>query len=275
METTTKPDGTKIQTETKKDGSKVETTTAKDGSTSKTTTNPNGSSVTENKAADGSTGTVKTDRYGQTTAETQLSGKAIEDAKKNGEPVKAPVEVEATRNSNTAPVVNIEVPKSAGETKVEIPVTNVKPGTVAVLVHPDGTEEIIKNSVPTEYGIRLTVNGGVTVKIVDNSKDFIDNREHWSRDQVNFVAARELFQGVGDNQFGVGHPMTRGMVNTVLARLAGVDTTPAAGQNWYDKGICVSELRYITVEAALAGRATITLNCDSPVTRQKVTRHYK
>ena len=237
VETTTKPDGTKIQTEIKKDGTKVETTTAKDGSTSKTTTNPNGSSVTENKAADGSTGTVKTDQYGQTTAETALSSKAVETAKKNGEPVKAPVEVEATRNSNTAPVVNIEVPKSAGETKVEIPVSNVKPGTVAVLVHPDGTEEIIKNSVPTEDGIQLTVNGGITVKIVDNSKDFIDTREHWSRDQVNFVAARELFQGVGDNQFGVGRPMTRGMVNTVLARLAGVDTTPAAGQNWYDKGI--------------------------------------
>ena len=66
METTTKPDGTKIQTETKKDGTKVETTTAKDGSTSKTTTKPNGSSVT-----DGSTGTVKTDKHGQTTAETQ------------------------------------------------------------------------------------------------------------------------------------------------------------------------------------------------------------
>ena len=199
---------------------------AKDGSTSKTTTNPNGSSVTENKGADGSTGTVKTDKHGQTTAgETSWSGKAIEDAKKNGEPVKAPVEVEATRNSNTASVVNIEVPKSAGETKVEIPGTNVKPGTVAVLVHPDGTEEIIKNSVPTEDGIRLTVNGGATVKIVDNSKDFIDTREHWPRDQVNFVAARELFQGVGNNQFGVGRPMTRGMVNTVLARLAGVDTT--------------------------------------------------
>ena len=237
VETTTKPNGTTVQTETKADGTKVETTTAKDGSTSKTTTNPNGSSVTENKAADGSTGTVKTDQYGQTTAETDLSSKAVETAKKNGEAVKVPVEVEATRNSNTAPVVNIEVPKSAGETKVEIPVSNVKPGTVAVLVHPDGTEEIIKNSVPTEDGIQLTVNGGATVKIVDNSKDFIDTREHWSRDQVNFVAARELFQGVGNNQFGVGHPMTRGMVNTVLARLAGVDTTSAAGQNWYDKGI--------------------------------------
>ena len=79
-------------------------------------------------------------------------------------------------------------------------------------------------------GIRPTVDGSATVKIVDNSKDFIDTREHWSRDQVNFVAARELFQGVGDNQFGVERPMTRGMVNTVLARLAGVDTTPATGQ---------------------------------------------
>ena len=273
--TTTNADGSTTKTETKKDGTVIETTTGKDGSVSKTETKPDGSSVTENKAADGSTGTVKTDKNGQTEAKTALSNKAVEDAKKNGEPVKAPVEVKATRNSNTASVVNIEVPKSAGETKVEIPGTNVKPGTVAVLVRPDGTEEIIKNSVPTEDGIQLTVNGGATVKIVDNSKDFIDTREHWSRDQVNFVAARELFQGVGDNQFGVGRPMTRGMVNTVLARLAGVDTTPAAGQNWYDKSIRVSELRYITVEAALAGRATITLNCDSPVTRQKVTRHYK
>ena len=33
-------------------------------------------------------------------------------------------------------------PKGAGETKVEIPVSNVTPGTVAVLVYPDGTEEI-------------------------------------------------------------------------------------------------------------------------------------
>lgn len=215
METTTKPDGTK-----------VETTTAKDGSVTRIETKPDGSSVTQRTLADGSTGTLKIDKHGQTTAETQLSGKAIENAKKNGEPVKAPVEVEATRNSNTAPVVNIEVPKSAGETKVEIPVTNVKPGTVAVLVHPDGTEEIIKNSLPPEDGIQLTVNGGATVKIVDNSKDFIDTREHWSRDQVNFVAARELFQGGGDNQFGAERPMTRGMANTVLARLAGVDTTP-------------------------------------------------
>ena len=38
---------------------------------------------------------------------------------------------------------------------------------------------------------------------------------------MNFVAARELFNGVGGNQFGVSQPMTRGMVVTVLYRMAG------------------------------------------------------
>ena len=236
-ETKTNTDGSTTKTETRRDGSVTQTTTGKDGSVSKTETKPDGGSVTENKAADGSTGTVKTDKNGQTEAKTALSNKAIEDAKKNGEAVTAPVQVEATRDSSTAPTVKVELPKNAGETEVEIPVSNAKPGTVAVLVHPDGTEEILKASVSTENGIRLTVDGSATVKIVDNSKDFIDTRNHWAKDEINFVASRELFKGVTEEYFGVERTMTRAMVNTVLARLAGVDTTPAAGQNWYDKGI--------------------------------------
>ncbi|MEQ2847935.1 S-layer homology domain-containing protein, partial [Agathobaculum butyriciproducens] len=207
--TVTNPDGSVTKTETKKDGTKVETTTAKDGSTFKTTTNPNGSSVTENKAADGSTGTVKTDKNGQTTAETTLSSKAIEDAKRNGEPVKAPVEVKATRDSDTAPTVKIELPRNSGDTKVEIPVSNVKPGTVAVLVHADGTEEIVKNSLPTEDGIQLTVNGGATVKIVDNSKDFADTRNHWAKDAIDFVSARGLVNGMNDSIYAPNNSTTR------------------------------------------------------------------
>ena len=162
-ETKNNPDGSTTKTETRRDGSVTQTTTGKDGGTSKTETKPNGSSVTENKAADGSTGTVKTDKNGQTTAETKVSAKAVEDAKRNGEAVKAPVEVKASRDSSTAPVVKVELPRNSGETKVEIPVSNVKSGTVAVLVHPDGTEEILKNSIPTEDGIQLTVDGNATV----------------------------------------------------------------------------------------------------------------
>ncbi len=232
-ETTKNNDGSVTKTETKKDGTKVETTTAKDGSTSKTTTNPNGSSVTETKAADGSTGTVKTDKHGQTTAETTLSSKAIETAKRNGEPVTAPVEVKATRDSNTAPTVKVELPKGAGETKVEIPVSNVKPGTVAVLVHADGTEEIVKNSLPTEDGIQLTVNGGATVKIVDNSKDFADTRNHWAKDAIDFVSARGLVSGMNDSIYAPNASTTRAQLWTILARQNDADLN--GGNTWYEK----------------------------------------
>ena len=231
--TTTRPDGTKVQTETRADGTKIQTETKKDGSTVKTTTNPNGSSVTETKAADGSTGTVKTDKNGQTTAETALSSKAIEDAKKSGEAVKAPVEVEASRDSSTAPSVKVELPKGAGETKVEIPVTNVKPGTVAVLVHADGTEEIVKNSLPTADGIQLTVNGGATVKIVDNSKGFIDTQDHWAKDAIDFVSARGLVSGMSATIYAPNASTTRAQLWTILARQNDADLT--GGSIWYEK----------------------------------------
>ena len=231
--TTTRPDGTKVQTETKADGTVVETTTGKDGSTTKTETKKDGSSVTETKAADGSTGTVKTDKHGQTTAETKVSEKAVEDAKKTGEAVKAPVEVEATRDSNTAPVVKVELPRSSGDTKVEIPVSNVKPGTVAVLVHPDGTEEILKNSVPTEDGIRLTVDGNATVKIVDHSKDFIDTRDHWGKDAIDFVSARGLVSGMNDSTYAPDNATTRAQLWTILARQNDADLS--GGGSWYEK----------------------------------------
>ena len=231
--TTTNADGSVTKTETKSDGTVVETTTGKDGSTTKTETKKDGSSVTESKDAAGSTGTVKTDKNGQTTAETKVSAKAVEDAKKNGEAVKAPVEVKASRNSNTAPTVKVELPKGTGETKVEIPVSNVKPGTVAVLVHADGTEEIVKNSLPTEDGIQLTVNGSATVKIVDNSKDFIDTRSHWAKDAIDFVSARELVNGMNDSIYAPNNSTTRAQLWTILARQNDADLN--GGNTWYEK----------------------------------------
>lgn len=215
--TTTKPEAT-----TKPDGTKVETTTK-----------PDGSSVTESTAPNGSTGTVKTDKDGKTEAAAKLSDKAIEDAKKNGEAVKAPVEVEATRNSSTAPTVSIELPKGAGETKVEIPVSNANSGTVAVLVHPDGTEEVVKNSLPAENGIQLTVNGGATVKIVDNSKDFADTQNHWAKDAIDFVSARGLVNGMNETTYAPDSSTTRAQLWTILARQNDADLS--GGNTWYEK----------------------------------------
>lgn len=220
-DTVKNPDGSTTKTETKADGSKTETTTA---------TTPGGST--------GSTVT-KTDTKGnsQTEANAKLSDQDVKEAQEKGEAVSVPVKgIAAAKEANAATKIKIDVPNNANKTTVEIPVENVTSGTVAVIVHEDGTEELVKDSKPTEHGVQLELSGSTTVKIIDNSKTFDDTKDHWSRDEVNFVAARELFNGVGGNQFGVSQPMTRGMVNTVLARLAGVDTTPGQGQAWYEVG---------------------------------------
>ena len=220
-DTVKNPDGSTTKTETKADGSKTETTTASSGG--------------------GSTGTTvtKTDAKGNTTTEAsaKLSDRDVKEAQEKGEAVTVPVKgIAAAKDANAATKIKIDVPNNANKTTVEIPVENVTSGTVAVIVHEDGTEELVKDSKPTEHGVQLELSGSTTVKIIDNSKTFDDTKGHWSRDEVNFVAARELFNGVGGNQFGVSQPMTRGMVNTVLARLAGVDTTPGQGQAWYEVG---------------------------------------
>lgn len=220
-DTVKNPDGSTTKTETKADGSKTETTTASSGG--------------------GSTGitVTKTDAKGNTTTEAsaKLSDQDVKEAQEKGEAVSVPVKgIVAAKDANAATKIKIDVPNNANKTTVEVPVENVTSGTVAVIVHEDGTEELVKDSKPTEHGVQLELSGSTTVKIIDNSKTFDDTKDHWSRDEVNFVAARELFNGVGGNQFGVSQPMTRGMVNTVLARLAGVDTTPSQGQAWYEVG---------------------------------------
>lgn len=196
-ETVTNADGSVTKIETKSDGTVIETTTWRDGSTLTAETSPNGRVETVEKRADG------------TTVET----------------------VESASGEITA---SVSVPKSVGSTRVDIPVSKPTGSMVAVIVHPDGTEEIVKGSIVTETGVALRAEGNVRLKIIDNAKRFNDMADHWAKDAVEFASSRELFNGVGNDAFGPDRSMTRGMVSTVLARLAGADTT--GGETWYTKG---------------------------------------
>ena len=220
-ETVTNADGSTTKTETKPDGTTVETTTKPDGSTTVAETKPDGSVSTVEKRADG------------TTVET----------------------VESASGEITA---SVSVPKSVGSTRVDIPVSKPTGSMVAVIVHPDGTEEIVKGSVVTETGVALRAEGDVRLKIIDNAKRFNDMADHWAKDAVEFASSRELFNGVGNDAFGPDRSMTRGMVSTVLARLAGADT--AGGETWYAKG---------TAWAVENGISDGT-NPEQPVTREQL-----
>ncbi len=221
-ETKTDADGTKteVKSETKKDQNDVTT-----GTETVKETLPNGSTGTT---------TTTTDANGtKTEAVTTISSKAVDEAKKNDEAVTVPVDVKATEDSQTAPTVKVELPKNSGETKVEIPVSNVTPGTVVAVVKPDGTEEIVKDCIPTENGIQLTVEDNVTLKVFDNAKDFTDTTGHWAEPYIDFASARELLNGISEDTFAPEQPTTRAMMWTVLARQD--DTDLSGGTTWYDK----------------------------------------
>ena len=143
--------------------------------------------------------------------------------------------VPAVSSSRQAEELGITIPKNT-TVKVEIPVRNVTPGTVVVIVHADGTEEIVRTSVVTKNGVALELTGSATVKVYDNSKFFTDvPAANWASDAVAFASSRELFNGTGADTFSPNAPMTRQMLMTVLARLDGTDTSGnayAKGMEW-------------------------------------------
>lgn len=211
------------------------TTKNPDGSTTTTTTDKATGAVTETTTtANGSVGTVKTDANGSTEISASISAADVKAAEQKNAPVIAPITVAPAASSAAAPVIKLSVPANAGEVAVAIPVVNAKQGTVAVRVNPDGTEEIIKTAVVTENGLVLGVKGSMQIKVINNSKNFVDTVGHWAASDVDFVSARELFNGTAPALFSPEASMTRGMVVTVIARLAGENTD--GGANWYDKG---------------------------------------
>lgn len=236
-ETIKNPDGSTTTTTTNKaTGTVTEVTKNNDGSTTTVETKKDGTVTETNKAADGTTGTVVTNKNGDVTeVKSAVSTKAATEAAKTGEAVTLPVEIPTAKTTEDAPAVQVTVPKSAGSVKVEIPVENVTPGTVAVIVKADGTEELVKTSVLTEDGVVLKLDGNANVKVIDNAKDFSDTNGHWAEDAISFVTAREMFAGTSATTFTPNSQMTRAQLMTVLARFDGVDTN--GGSVWYEKGM--------------------------------------
>jgi hypothetical protein len=207
------------------------------GGSSTTTTDTTTTETTGKTEAvtgtNGVTGTVTTDANGNiTAASVTVPASAITAA--NGNPVTLPVTVPAATSTANAPAITISVPKSAGTVKVEVPVTKVTSGCVAVLIGANGSETIVRNSTVSDNGVVVPVSGTVTVKIIDNSKSFGDvNSSNFFVDYIAFVTSRELFQGTSANTFNPNGSMTRQALMTVLARLDGQTANSVAdGMAW-------------------------------------------
>lgn len=259
--TTTAADGTTTTTNRAADGSTTETVIKPDGSAKVTARNadgsesvleiaPDGSTTETGKDANGTTATAKTDAAGNLTeAKANVTNAAVAAAvaaasASNETPVVTiPVTVPAARSAATAAPIAIEMPGSVSAenpVKVEIPVEDVNPSTVVVVVNEDGTEEIVKDCTVTEDGVVLGVEGDVTVKVVDNTKTFVDPIPTWAEDSVQFVTSREIFNGTGNGQFDADTTMSRGMIAQVLfnfdsdSTVVGSELFPDAEGKWFD-----------------------------------------
>ena len=217
-ETTRYPDGSREVVETKRDGTVTTTSTDADGNQTRVVESPDGSMETTVDNADGTASVTAEDPDGRVTVEAVLPASAVNDA--GGEAVALPMPaVRAERDRGDAPTVTVDLPRGAS-VPVEIPVENAAVSTVALLVHADGTEEIVKTSLATEDGVTVSLSDGDTVKIVDNGKTFYDvPGSHWGAEAIDFVTSRELFGGTSAVTFEPERSMNRGMLVTVLYRL--------------------------------------------------------
>lgn len=226
------PDGSTTTTSTDRTTGTVTVSVKKpDGSTVKTVTLKDGSSTTTVTLANKVTAQSTTDRDGKTQAQVTLPAQVSQAAVDAGQAVALPIPALPVTWSGGASVT-IRT-GSARPVKVDIPLERPAPGAVAAIVRPDGSQELVKTCVPTADGLRLAVPDGAQVIVKDNSRYFSDVSGHWARDQIDFVSARELFQGDGPTSFAPEQAMDRAMVITVLARLNDVDTAAPSGGAWY------------------------------------------
>lgn len=118
-----------------------------------------------------------------------------------------------------------------GSVSVAIPYTlgaNEKAGN-AQAVYVDGSGKVTwltNSSYDTNAKALLFSTGHFSVFGVGYKADapvFTDTENHWAKADIDFVAARGLFSGTGNNQFSPDIGMTRGMFVTALGRLDGID----------------------------------------------------
>ena len=102
---------------------------------------------------------------------------------------------------------------------------------------------------------------------------FTDIAGHWAKEDIEFVAARGLLSGTGNNQFSPDGTMTRGMFVTALGRLAGVNPDSYKTRSFTDVKADAYYAAYVEWAAQkniVKGTGDKLFSPDAPVTREQM-----
>ncbi len=103
--------------------------------------------------------------------------------------------------------------------EVEIQAVFVKATALPYYIDITGKEIFIKYFTVIDGAMKYIAPQGVKVLYKDNAKYFSDISGHYAMQEIDFVAARELFAGTAPDVFSPDIPMTRAMFVSVLGRL--------------------------------------------------------
>ena len=268
------PDGSTTTTTTNKTtGTVTETTKNTDGSTTTVETKKDGSVTETTKNTDGTTGTVKTDAKGNVTEVTvTVPSGAADEAAKNDKPVTLPIEVSVVTESEDAAEIDVDVP-AKGAT-VEIPVKNVTPGTVVVIVNADGTETVVAATTLTEDGVVVKLEKDATIKVVDNAKEFADvPATSWAKDAVDFASARGITGGTSATTFSPNASCTRAQMVTFLWRAAGSPEPVGNSASFADvdaNAYCAKAVQWAYEQGITGGTSAASFSPDASCTRAQM-----
>jgi len=169
-------------------------------------------------------------------------------------------------------VDNKAVDKIGSGVVASIPAKDVSATSVLVIVDAEGNETIVKKSAVADGEITALLEGSCTVVVKDNKKEFTDTEGHWGKGAAEFASSRELFNGVGNGQFGMNTTMNRAMMATVFYNLENGPEHDGE-HDFHD----VDENRYYAKPVAWAAESGVlsgyndgSFRADAPVTREQL-----
>ncbi|HHX60480.1 MAG TPA: hypothetical protein GX707_07050 [Epulopiscium sp.] len=170
-----------------------------------------------------------------------------------------------------------------GKISISIPYTlgaDEKSENLAVYyINEDGKVEEMPNSIYDKKNGKISFETDHFSKFVIGYKEdadimtFTDIENHWAKDNIEFVTARGLFTGTGQDKFSPELSMTRGMFVTVLGRLANADVSSYKTSNFTDVKTDAYYMGYM--EWANENKIVEGINQDSfgpdmPITREQI-----
>ncbi|WP_341281245.1 S-layer homology domain-containing protein [Paenibacillus sp. FSL H8-0537] len=144
---------------------------------------------------------------------------------------------------------------------------------VAYYIDNDGKPSIMSNSSYSNGKVTFVTNHLSHYAVGYNKISFSDTNSHWGASFISYLAARDMIEGSGGNQFAPNKNITRAEFAKILADIAGADvsgnTTSAFGDvkagDWY-----LPYVAWAAEHAIVQGTSSSTFKPNEPISREEM-----